>query len=381
MISVAGVTFSITIATVSLTSSQLGPRLLNNFMRDRGNQIVLGTFIAIFTYCLLVLRTIRSRDETTFVPYLSVVVAILLSIISLWVLVYFFHHVSQMIQAQNMIAGIGHDLEISIERLFADQAAKTPYQHELDKASDIPLDFDKNANFLAATTGGYIQSISYDSLQEIAEDHNLLLRLLYRPGDFVVAGSEIIALYPATVTSESVAEEIYRAFTLGTRRLRLQDIEFSIDQLVEVAVRALSPGINDPFTAIACLDQLGATLSTMATRSIPSGYYYDDEGQLRLISKVVTFGGVVNAAFDQIRQHGKSDVAVMIRLLETLTVILTRTTSAEQRQALTRQAEMVKRTSDKIIPEENDRHDITKRYDRFLRNLNHLQTVADSYSG
>jgi uncharacterized membrane protein len=205
--------------------------------------------------------------------------------------------------------------------------------------------------------------------------------LLYRPGDFVVAGSEIIALYPATVTSESVAEEIYRAFTLGTRRLRLQDIEFSIDQLVEVAVRALSPGINDPFTAIACLDQLGATLSTMATRSIPSGYYYDDEGQLRLISKVVTFGGVVNAAFDQIRQHGKSDVAVMIRLLETLTVILTRTTSAEQRQALTRQAEMVKRTSDKIIPEENDRHDITKRYDRFLRNLNHLQTVADSYSG
>ena len=379
MISVAGITFSITIATLSLVSSQLGPRLLNNFMRDRGNQVSLGTFVATFTYCLFVLRTIRSADEIAFVPHLSVTLAILLSVISLAVLIYFFHHVSTMIQAQNVIANIGHELDAGIERLLSKRSGKSSYEYELRRKDDIPADFDENIKFVTIVASGYLQAIDYESLLQVARESELLFRLFYRPGDFIAKRSEIIAFYPAQELSEAVEKNIQDAFTLGTERLRIQDIEFSIEQLVEVAVRALSPGINDPFTAIACLNQLGATFSTLAEQTIPSEFYYYANDHLRIISDEVTFDGIVNAAFNQIRQHGRSDVAVMIRLLEVLTIILTRTTSDTQRQALVQQAEMIKRASEEVIFEANDRRDIRERFDRFMHIFHDDEkTIADA---
>lgn len=362
MISIAGVTFSITMVTLSLASSQLGPRLLSNFMRDRGNQLVLGTFISNFTYCLLVLRSIRSADEVLFVPQLSLTVAIMMAIISLGVLIYFFHHVSTMIQAQNLIANIGKELESSIDRLFSSKTGSFPYEHELRNADDdIPSDFEEEQTFITAPASGYLQAIDYEELLQVTEDNNLILKLLYRPGDFIAKESNIIAIYPNNELEE-VQKKIQSAFLLGIGRLRIQDIEFSIDQLVEIALRALSPGINDPFTAIACLDQLGTALSHIAENEIPSGYHYDDEGQLRIISNVVTFDGLVNTAFNQIRQYGKSDVAVTIRLLEVIAIVTARTSAIDQRKTLLHQADMIRRGSETFIPEENDRQDVMKRY-------------------
>lgn len=378
MITVAGITFSITITTLSLVSSQLGPRLLNNFMRDRGNQVSLGTFVATFSYCLFVLRTIRSADEISFVPHFSVTLAIALAVISLEVLIYFFHHVSTMIQAQNVIANIGNELEASIERLFSNQSGKSPYEYKLRREDDIPADFDENTKFLTAPASGYLQTINYEALLQVARESDLLLRVLYRPGDFIANRSEIIAFYPTQELAETVEKNIRKAFTLGTGRLRVQDVDFSIDQLVEIAVRALSPGINDPFTAIACLDQFSTTLAALAEHTIPSGYYYDTDGHLRVISDVVTFDGIVNTAFNQIRQHGRSDIAVTIRLLEVIAIILARTQSDKHQQALIQQAEMIKRASDEVIFEENDRRDITERYDLILSILNGKKTGADS---
>lgn len=367
MISVAGVTFSITMVTLSLASSQLGPRLLNNFMRDRGNQVVLGTFIAIFTYCLIVLRSIRSSSDVSFVPHLSLTVAMGMAIISLGILIYFFHHVSMMIQAQNLIASIGRELEASIERLFSVQSENSPYEHELRNKDDIPSDFADNSTHVIAPSSGYLQAIDYDALLQVTDEHDLLLRLLYRPGEFVAKGSAIASTYPAKELSEEITKDIHSTFAMGVVRLRLQDIEFSIDQLVEIALRALSPGINDPFTAIACLDQLSTILSDLAQRTIPSGYHYGSDSRLRIISDVVTFDGIINASFNQIRQHSKSDVAVTIRLLEVLAVIIARTSSHEQRQALLKQADMIKRGSEAAISEANDLHDITERYELIMR--------------
>lgn len=362
MISIAGVTFSITMVTLSLASSQLGPRLLSNFMRDRGNQLVLGTFISNFTYCLLVLRSIRSVDEVLFVPQLSLTVAIVMAIISLGVLIYFFHHVSTMIQAQNVITNIGKELESSIDRLFSSKTGSFPYEHELRNADDdIPSDFEEEQTFIAAPVSGYLQAIDYKELLQVTEDNNLILKLIYRPGDFIAKGSDIIAIYPQKGLEE-VEKKIQDALVFGTGRLRIQDIEFSIDQLVEISLRALSPGINDPFTAIACLDQLGTALSYIAENEIPSGYHYDDEGQLRIISNVVTFDGIVNTAFNQIRQYGKSDVAVTIRLLEVIAIVIAQTSSPDQQEILLRQADMIRRGSETFIPEENDRQDVMKRY-------------------
>lgn len=362
MISVAGVTFSITIATLSLASSQLGPRLLNTFMRDRGNQIVLGTFVAIFTYCLLVLRSIRSEEEFLFVPHFSVSLAIVLAIISLGVLIFFFHHVSTIIQAQHVVASIGQELSDSIDRLFSTQDEPNTYEYELRGENDIPDDFEDNNDYILALESGFLQAIDYEELRDIAKEHDLILMLVYRPGDFIAKGNEIIGVYPTDSLTEDLEETIFETFTIGAERLRIQDVEFAIDQLVEIAVRALSPGINDPFTAIACLNQFGANLSDLAERSIPSGYYYDDEGKLRVISDAATFKGIVNRAFNQIRQHAKDDVAVTIRLLEVIAIIIARTSTAEQREPLLRQVEMIKTTSERVIEEQGDLNDILDRY-------------------
>lgn len=370
MISIAGLTFSITIATLALASSQLGPRLLDNFMRDRGNQVALGTFVSIFIYCLMVLRAVRSVEEMVFVPHLSVTLAMVLVVISLGVLIYFFHHVSTTIQAQHVIGSIGRDLEASIERLFSSEYRTGPYEYKLRGEDDIPTDFEDKAVYIASAVSGYLQAIDYEALRKAASEEDILLRLVYRPGDFVAKGSEICAVYPDEGISEALEKSVRGAFTLGAGRLRIQDVEYALDQLVEIAVRALSPGVNDPFTAIGCLDQLGTTLSQLAERVIPSGYVYDPDGRLRVISDTVTFDGIVNAAFDQIRQHGRSDVAVTIRLLEVLAIILARTKTYSQRRALIRQAEMIKRGIEDAIPEENDRQDITERYDQVMHILN-----------
>ncbi len=365
MISVAGVTFSITMVTLSLASSQLGPRLLNNFMRDRGNQVVLGTFISNFTYSLLILRSIRGLDEIMFVPHLSLTIAIVMVIISLGVLIYFFHHVSMMIQAQNLIAEIGKELDATVERLFSNRSDKSPYDNRLRNENDIPSDFDDEVIFINAHESGYLQAIDYDELLEIAENNDLILKFLYRPGDFIAEGSDVIALYGKEEVEE-VNDNILEAIVIGTSRLRIQDIEYSIDQLVEIAVRALSPGINDPFTAIACLDQLSTTLSDIAERTIPLGYHYDPNDQLRIISNVVTFDGLVNVAFNQIRHYGRSDVAVTIRLLEVIAVIIPRTPSGKRAEALLNQVDMIIRGSEEFIFEENDRESIQKRYQIIL---------------
>jgi uncharacterized membrane protein len=377
MISVAGITFSITMATLSLASSQLGPRLLNNFMRDRGNQFVLGTFVAVFIYCLLVLRTIRSTDEVSFVPHVSVTLAMLMTVGSLGVLIYFFHHVSMMIQSQNVITNIGRELEANIERLFSRRPETAPYEYELREEDDVPADFDDNRAFVAVDTSGYLQAVDYEALQKTASEHDLLLRVLYRPGDFIAKGSKIVAVYPEAGLSDAITDAIRAALTLGAERLYIQDVEYAIEQLVEIAVRALSPGINDPFTAIACLDQFSTTLADLAQRTIPSGYFYDAEGHLRVIRDVVTFEGIVNAAFDQIRQHGKSDVAVTIRLLEVIAIIVARTQTAAQRRALIRQAEMIKRTSEAMDFDENDRRDIAERYSLVLSVRDNEETPTD----
>lgn len=204
---------------------------------------------------------------------------------------------------------------------------------------------------------------------KLAIEHNLLLRLEHRPGNFIASGNHLVKVWPNERFEKGLGEKINDAFIFGAQRLRLQDVEFAIDQLVEIALRALSPGINDPFTAMACVDRLGVALARLAERQIPSGYRYDDENKLRLMADSVTFEGLVETAFNQIRQYGRSSVAVTIRLLETIAVIAAHTHIQTEREALRRQAKMIKQGSDEAIPEERDRQDVEESYqivDRIL---------------
>jgi uncharacterized membrane protein len=362
-IGVAGTAFSITIVALQLASSNFGPRLLRNFMRDTGNQIVLGTFIGTFIYSLLVLRTIRADgdDFDKFVPQLSVTVGLLLAIASIGVLIYFIHHASTIIQVSHVIAETSKELDRAIDRLFPEKIGRGASQPQSGVA-DIPADFDSNTYGVRAKSSGYLQGIDNEELMKLACKHDLILRLNYRPGKFVIKGNEWIVIYPRKCVTRKLLKKLDDTLILGKERTEQQDVEFPIEQLVEIALRALSPSLNDPFTAIRCIDRLSAGLSRLAQRDFPSPYRYDNQGNLRVIAESVTFVGILDTAFNQIRQNGKSDVAVTIRLLEAIAIVVRSTPSQEECGALLRHAEMIWHDSQQEISAELDRKDIEEKY-------------------
>jgi uncharacterized membrane protein len=361
MITVAGTVFSITIVALTLASGQFGPRLLRNYIRDRGNQFVLGVFTATFLYCLLILRTVRGGEDHPFVPGVSVSVALALALLGLGVLIYFIHHVAVSIQASQVIAVVNQELLETIDRLWPTQLGEEP-ETSAEQARQIAAAKTAESQPVAASASGYIDAVNGDALLGIARERNLVIALARRPGHFIVKGSVLANVSPVDAVDKQLEREINSMLTLSSHRTPFQDVEFAVDQLVEIAVRALSPGINDPFTAMSCLDRLGEALCRLAHRSVPSPYRYDDEQRLRVIARPAEFSGVVDAAFNQIRQYGSSSAAVLIRMLETLAVVANHSDREEVRSCLARHARLVQRAARSAIPDESDRMDVEEQY-------------------
>lgn len=362
---VTATAFSITIVALQLAASNFGPRLLRNFMQDTGNQLVLGTFIATFIYCLLVLRTIHGEDYNLFVPQLSVTVGIVLAITSIGVLIYFIHHASTIIQASHIITEVSHDFDQAIDRLFPEEIGQGISESQRP-IGEIPKQFDQEAASIRANDVGYLQVIDDDDLMKLASQHDLLIRLQVQPGQFIVKGNELVKVYPRERVDRSLSDHIRKAFILGRERTEQQDIEFPIDQLVEIALRAISPAVNDPFTAIRCIDRLSAGLSSLAQRQFPSPYRYDQAQNLRVIAQVVTFERLVDQAFNPIRQYAQSDSAVTIRLLVAITRIAEANCYATYQFILRHHAEMILRGSKEGLSEEYDRKAVEQWYDKAI---------------
>jgi uncharacterized membrane protein len=366
VMSTAGVTFSITIAALTLASTQLGPRLLQHFMRDTANQFVLGTFIATFAYCLLVLRTIRGADEGgPFVPALSVAAGVGLGLASLGVLIFFIHHVAVSIQAPNVVAEVGRELGRQVERAFpaVDGVQHAPVPVEL------PAEFDARAASVPSHGDGYVQAMDEDALVKIAGRTGMLLRVEARPGQFVAEGTALVRAWPPEAMDADREREIRARFVLGTQRTSEQDVEFALDQLVEVAARALSAAINDPFTAIACLDWLRAGLCRAARGRTPRPYRVDADGRVCLVYRAgYTFTGLIDAAFNQIRQSGARSPAVMLRMLETIEAVVRCTGGeAEEVATLLRHAQATHRAAVEAVTDSGDRADLDGRFREVLR--------------
>lgn len=365
IMTVAGVVFSITIVSLTQASSQFGPRLLRNFMRDTGNQVVLGTFVATFLYCLLVLRAIHGEldDGPEFVPQASVTAGVLLAIASIVVLIYFIHHVSVSLQAPSVIAAALEELLHTIDRAPEDPpAAHRPGQ-------ELPPAFNADARHVRSPAGGYLQAIDLDGLLKLAREHDLVMRLERRPGQYVIEESTLLRAWPPERCGDDLGRRLADCFIMGWRATPEQDMEYGIRQLVEVAVRALSPGVNDPFTAVNCIDALGSAVCRVAGRSIPGPFKHDEDGRLRLVRPVTDFDGVVDAAFNQIRQHAAGDVAVTIRLLEVIAACAPHMRTPAQRQALLAHAQMIARQDTEKIPAARDRQDIQERFEAARRAL------------
>lgn len=356
MITVAGVVFSITIVALTLASTQFGPRLLGNFMRDKGNQFVLGTFIATFVYSLLILRTIRSADEGNFVPNLSINLSVLLSIFSLGVLIYFIHHTAESIRAHNVINSAYIELKKSIESIFPEMIGQSLSQNTTSWQSpmDNPEKNYENRESIFIKNSGYIRIINNESLMDVSKINNLVISLNFTPGEYIIENNCIADVWYKEEINEDTICTIQNSFILGIERTSEQDIEFAIDQLVEIALRALSPGINDPFTAINCIDRLGAGLCMIAERKIPSSHRYDRDNELRVISKTPDFNKYIDRSFNQIRNYGKNDPEVMNTVLKNLNQIQHRVVNKEDKKFIILQAEKILNACSNIFEEKSD---------------------------
>jgi uncharacterized membrane protein len=363
MMTIASVTFSITIVALQLASTQFGPRLLRNFMRDRGNQVAIGTFIATFTYCLLVLRTVNGTDAEPFVPHLSVTVGLLLALASLGVLIYFVHHAAESIQAENVIGEVSRELQRAIDKLYPDRLGENPRARASDcRNGNSANHIDGEAKPISSPTSNYLQSIDADRLLELAQQHDLVLIVHQRPGKFCFRGGSLLEARPLERVDGSTVKVLQKCFYFGSRRTLAQDIEYAIDQLVEVAVRALSPGVNDPFTAVNCVDRLGAALCVLAEREFPSRFRVDEHGTLRVVTDTSTASGLIDACFDQIRQAAEGNISLSIRLLETIAEVARHTEDEQFHSSLEEQAEAVFRGSQRAAIDAADQHDIDAQY-------------------
>lgn len=323
MITVASLIFSITMLSLQLASSQFGPRVLGNFMRDRTNQIVLGTFIATFLYCVFVLRSVRGMEGASFVPHLSVAFGILLAAASVAVLIYFIHHIATSIRVETLLEKLAKDGCDAVDRLFPEQLGREPGMDASEKAVQGPLpdNFDDESRHIAADSSGYVQNIGVDVLMRLATENDLVLRIEAPPGRFVADGAWVITAHPGDRVSDEIAEALRGAVVIGRERTSYQDLDFAIRRIVELAQRSLSPGINDPTTALYCIDRLGEVLGRLAGREIPSPMRLDDRGQLRVVTEVVVLKDVACQAFAAIARYGITDADVVIRLAETISVL------------------------------------------------------------
>ncbi|GIW97095.1 MAG: hypothetical protein KatS3mg111_0428 [Pirellulaceae bacterium] len=376
MIGVSGTVFSITIVTLSLTSQQFGPRLLRQFMYDLLTQITLGVFLATGFYCLLILRTVEITHDPT-PPHFSMLVAAIMVVTSMMLLIAFIHHVSQMIQAPHVVASVAKDLDDAIDRLFPERLGEAGGEKE---GSAPPATCAESSVLppaphlkVLAQKEGYVQAIDAHGMMELAEESNATLRLAIRPGDFLVYQILLAEVWfhgePADTSSFS--ERLNEAVIVGIRRTPRQDLECAIDELVEVAVRSLSPGINDPFTAMNCVDRLAAAVGRIAQRQLPAPYRYDQDGMLRVIVPEERFAGVLDAAFNQIRQYGRDSVAVTIRMLEAFERICPHLFRQEDAEAMLQHARMLARHADEFR-EQHDRDDVLRRYQRVEHAVQHL---------
>jgi uncharacterized membrane protein len=370
MITIAGVVFSITIVVLSLTSTQFGPRLLSNFMRDTGTQVVLGIFIAAFVYCLFVLRVIRAAAAGSFIPHLSVTFAFIMALAGSAVLIYFIHHIAASIQADSIITSVYHDLEATIDRLFPEENEKREEEPDEKEIIEVlPDDFERLALQERSRRSGYLQAIDLDGLEKMAKKQDLILRLHFRPGQFVPEGAELISVWPPSNWTRELSGTLVSSFILGRQRTHEQDMEYALKQLVEIALRALSPGINDPFTAMTCIDWLCAAVGRVSLRKFPSSLRYDDDGKLRLVLVPLSFAEIVDAAFGQLRHAAAHHVQVILKLLDAVIAIAPNIRTEKQRAVLVNNATLVMRSGSGQVRVEDERRVIEERYRRALEVL------------
>jgi uncharacterized membrane protein len=328
MLTFTGLVFTITMLVLQLASSQLSPRVMRTFLRDRGNQVVLGLFVATFLYTLVVLREVRTAvgDDDGFVPGVSIWVSFALLLASVGAFVYYIDHMAHAIRASTVIANIANETLAAIERLYPEQLlddASVPPEGRPTPPADYALE---------APRAGIVVAVDEAKLLATVGDGDRSMELVPAIGDFVPAGAPLARL--AGTWDREARKAAQEAVGLGDERTLQQDAAFGLRQLVDVAVRALSPGTNDPTTAVQALDRLHDLLRRLVDRHIPSPERRDDAGNLRLVLPRPGWNEYVELAVDEIRLAGAEQIQVGRRLRHMLEDLLS--VAPANRQAILR---------------------------------------------
>ena len=334
MATIAGVTFSITMVALALASGQYTSRVLRNFMRDRGNQTVLGIFIGIFLYCLLVLRAISEQPEP-FVPASAVLGSVILSVLGSGAFIFFIHHISSAIQADEMARAITRETLHMMERYYPCETADRGRR----QARHYP---DVGAwHGVPARQWGTIQTVAEMQLLTWACAHDAIVRIERKPGDFINIGETLVSVAMPTAPDESMVKKLNAAYGVDAFRTLDQDPDFGIRQLVDMALKALSPGINDSTTAVTCMDHIGVILIFCTQRNLTPLNRYDGDGQLRVISNGTDFAQLVRLAFRQVAESAQGNTEVLLRMLDTIERTAKTCRRDAERCALWRELEVI----------------------------------------
>src|SRR3974390_3067520 len=333
IMTVVSIVFAILLMTLTLASTQFSPRILVSFVRDRTTQWTLGVFLGTFSYCMAALPAARAVPRP-FVPVATVTGAMVLALVCVGWLIYFINHISRSISVNHIVDRIARETELVIEELMPDPRGPFPVT---DRGEASPA----QDGTILSRRSGYIRYVDINRLVALAQAYRGFVHLERRVGQFVPTGVPLAHVAKAERVSEEHAHHFFAAFDIGPTRTMQQDVEFGIIQIVDIALRAMSPAVNDPSTAISCVDQLSRIMILWISRSPPPSLYYAPPHILRVIVPWMSFDGLLDTAFEQIRHYAVADVAVSLRLMRAFNELANATQHADIRTTLLTRAQRV----------------------------------------
>jgi uncharacterized membrane protein len=352
MITVLGVMYSMILVVLALASSQYTSRILQNFIRNNVTQIVLGIFAGIFTYCLIVLSVIHGVEESYFVPSLSVFFGFIMALGGVFALVIFIHHVAISVQASTIISLAARETKEAINHLFPEQLGEGPDEDNNDPMQNA-LD-ERIWQAVPSKENGYIQGVNIKALLSLAREKDTIVRMNYGVGNFVIQNIALVSLALDDPPDQETIDAIQETFFIDDYRTIKQDAAFGIRQIVDIALKALSPGVVETTTAVICLDYLTVIIALLISRQIPSPYRYE-EGELRVIAKVPGFKSLLGESFDQIRNHANGDFTIILRMIESFQTLASLEVRQQHLNAICEQVEAIGELAERTIGSERER--------------------------
>lgn len=352
MMTMTSLVVSVTFVILTLAANQLGPRLISTFIADRYIQVVLGLFLGTIFYVILVLRTLDDTLGDGGVPHIAVTAASVLTVVCLFALLFYVHKIARAIIADNAVDTVYRALVRDLESMLPARATNERPQALLRRPT---------VRSVHLGSVGYIQVVDYDALRDVACRFDVVLEIDVRAGHFVLNRGEHVRIRSDGEAAGAIDDEIVAAFVIGSERTPAQDPEHGFRQLVEIGLRALSPGVNDPFTAIAVVDRLSAALEVTCTRELQPIVIADADGIVRVVADRSDAEGIVDAAFNAIRQAGADDPAVLIAIADGLGRLAPVSSHETTRRAISAQLTRLRETTDLGRMTPSDRADVMRR--------------------